>query len=67
MPKDPLLAAVLSTIFPGGGQVYNGDFFKALVIFFTSPFIIPWFIGIIDGYCSAKTKNRRAGFSPYPA
>jgi len=65
--KDPLLATILSTIFPGGGQIYNGHLFKALLIFVTSPFVLPWLIGIADAYFSARRHNRislRSGIQP---
>ncbi len=55
--KDPLLAAVLSVVFPGGGQIYNGHLFKALLIFVTSPLVIPWLIGIADAFFSARRHN----------
>lgn len=57
--KDPLLATVLSTVLPGGGQFYNGHFLKGLLVLVTSPFVIPWLIGIVDAYFSARRHNRR--------
>src|SRR5262245_4987418 len=33
-PKSPVLALILSFMFPGMGQVYNGQMAKALFIFF---------------------------------
>ncbi len=59
LAKDPLLASVLSGLFPGGGQVYNGHFLKAVLIFCTSPFVIPWLIGIVDAFFSARRLNER--------
>jgi len=38
--KDPLLAGVLSFLFPGLGHLYVGDFFRGLM----------WFIAILIGY-----------------
>ena len=58
-PKDPLLATILSAIFPGGGQVYNGHLFKALLIFVTSPLVLPWLIGVADAFFSARRHNRK--------
>ena len=58
-PKDPLLAPVLSAVIPGGGQVYNAHFLKAVIIFITSPLVIPWLIGIVDAFFSARHINSR--------
>jgi len=51
---SPSLAAILSFIMGGLGQVYNGQIGKGILIFFTSWLIIPWIIGIIDAYKTAK-------------
>ncbi len=51
---SPALAALLSFIIGGLGQVYNGQVGKAALIFFTSWLIIPWIIGIFDAYNVAK-------------
>ena len=53
--KSPALAAILSFLIAGVGQIYNGQIGKGLLIFFTSWLIIPWIIGIFDAY---KTANR---------
>lgn len=63
MRKDPLLATVLSGIVPGGGQVYNGHFVKAGLVFVTAPLVIPWIIGVADAFFSARKINERAGES----
>ena len=57
--KDPLLSLVLSTVFPGGGQIYNGHFIKAGLVFVTAPLVIPWLIGIADAYFSSRKINER--------
>ena len=57
--RDPLLATLLSVIFPGAGQVYNREFVKGLLVLVTSWLVLPYFLGIIDAYLSAKRKNRR--------
>lgn len=61
--KDPLLALVLSTVFPGGGQIYNAHFIKAGLVFVTAPLVIPWLVGIADAYFSARKINERSDFS----
>jgi hypothetical protein len=60
-PKDPVLAAILSTIFPGLGQFYLGFFLKGLVILLTCFLVLPWLYGIFDAYGTAKRINRRLG------
>jgi TM2 domain-containing membrane protein YozV len=56
--KDPVLAALLSTVMPGGGQVYNGHFLKGFLVFITCWLVIPYFLGIMDAYVSARDTNR---------
>jgi len=67
--KDPFIAAILSFVLPGLGQVYNGDFKKGLMIqicfifscifsgifflFLLIPFGI-WLFGIYDAYTEAE-------------
>lgn len=51
---SPSLAAILSLIIGGLGQVYNGQIGKGILIFLTSWLVIPWIIGIIDAYKTAK-------------
>ena len=41
--KDPFIAAILSFIIPGLGQLYNGDFKKSLI--FQAAYIISWILG----------------------
>ncbi|MFH1407134.1 MAG: TM2 domain-containing protein [Candidatus Omnitrophota bacterium] len=55
--KSPTLAAVLSFIIGGMGQIYNGQVGKGILIFLTSWLIIPWIIGIFDAYNVAKKIN----------
>ncbi|UTR08912.1 hypothetical protein MM300_13310 [Evansella sp. LMS18] len=73
-PKSPGVAAVLSALFTGIGQIYNGQIFKGiffiiiqavngllmyvLIGFITYP--IFWIYGMIDAYRSAEKINRRA-------
>ena len=55
--RSPALAALLSFIIPGLGQIYNGQVGKCLLIFFTGLLVIPWVIGIFDAYNTAKSIN----------
>ncbi len=66
--KSPGVAAVLSFLFLGLGQVYNGHLGKALIFFvcgvlgmmaFVVPGVIVWMLGIVDAYQSAAEINRR--------
>ena len=54
---SPALAAILSFVIAGLGQIYNGQIGKGLLIFFTCWLIIPWIIGIFDAYKTAKAIN----------
>jgi TM2 domain-containing membrane protein YozV len=61
--KDPGLAAVLSFVIPGVGQVYNGDFLRALFWAIVTPGL--WigsggFLGWICHLIAAWTAHRRA-------
>lgn len=55
--KSPILAAVLSFLMGGLGQIYNGQPGKALLIFFTQWLIIPWIYGIVNAYRTANLIN----------
>ncbi len=57
--RDPVLAAVLSIIIPGGGQVYNHHFLKGILIFATSFLVVPYILGVLDAYICARSINRR--------
>lgn len=65
--KSPGLAAVLSFLIFGLGQLYNGHFGKAVIFFvcgvlgmlaFVVPGVIIWILGIVDAYQSAEQINR---------
>lgn len=56
--RDPRIALILS-LFPGLGQVYNDQLLKGLVVFFTSWLIIPWLYGVYDAYATACRINQR--------
>lgn len=72
--RSPILAAVLSLVLSGLGQIYNGEVIKG-VIFIVAQLInaalttilIGWILmpivglwAIIDAYVTAKRNNRRA-------
>lgn len=66
--KNPLIAAVLSFLVPGWGQVYNGQgYFKGLtfmigelvgLLFFIVPGLIVWVYGIYKAYKVADSINK---------
>jgi TM2 domain-containing membrane protein YozV len=69
--RSPGLAAVLSFLYPGLGQIYNGQIGKAILfiilgaIFIGLMFVgigfilypIIWIIGMVDAYNTAKNAN----------
>ena len=64
---SPALAAVLA-VFPGLGQVYNGQLLKGFVVFFTCWLIVPWIYGVYDAYVVAcRLNEREIGTNPSPA
>jgi len=56
---SPLLAAVLSAVVPGLGQVYNGRLFKGVLVFCTAFLFFPWVFGIVDAAVEASRRARR--------
>jgi TM2 domain-containing membrane protein YozV len=56
--KNPGIAMLLSIIFPGGGQFYNGHAGKGILIMCTFWLVIPWIYGIFDAYACANRINR---------
>ncbi len=56
--KNPGVAMLLSIIFPGGGQFYNGHAGKGILILCTFWLVIPYVWGIFDAYSCAKRINR---------
>lgn len=54
---SPAIAAILSFVVAGLGQIYNGQVGKGILIFLTSWLIVPWIIGIVDAYRTAKKIN----------
>ncbi|MFH1753609.1 MAG: hypothetical protein ABH875_05445 [Candidatus Omnitrophota bacterium] len=60
---SPALAAILSFIIGGAGQMYNGETGKGILIFFTSWLVIPWLYGIFNAYLTAK-KIKEGAITP---
>ena len=65
--KSAGVAAILSFIFTGSGQVYNGDLLRGIGILvgtiigsfiFFIPGIIVWIYGIYDAYTTAQKMNK---------
>lgn len=56
----PFVAAVLSVLLPGLGQVFNKQLGKGLVVFFLSFLVIPYIYGVIDAYVVAKRQQERS-------
>jgi TM2 domain-containing membrane protein YozV len=64
--KDPTLAVILSLIFPGLGQFYNGDVLKGLVMLVVGAIVLRTVLGlivmsvwsIIDAYQVAKGNRK---------
>ena len=71
--KNPVLAAILSFILPGIGQIYNGQINEGIVFIIAAItcnflrylligyplYIAVWIFGIIDAYNVAKKINKR--------
>ncbi|MEI8350020.1 MAG: hypothetical protein WCI77_07690 [Candidatus Omnitrophota bacterium] len=55
--RNPAIAALLSFIIAGAGQIYNGQIGKGILIFLTAWLVIPWIYGIFDAYNTAKRIN----------
>ena len=49
-----MVAALLSLLVPGGGQMYNEQVLKGELILLTSFLLIPWAYGIVDAYRTAS-------------
>ncbi|MFC1577195.1 hypothetical protein ACFL3N_02530 [Candidatus Omnitrophota bacterium] len=63
--RSPGLAAFLSLIIAGSGQMYNGQIGKGLFILFTFWLIIPWLYGVFDAFFTAKKINEgKIAFKP---
>lgn len=67
--KNPVVAALLSLLIPGLGQLYNGEGVKALVFFVGWLTIVAWPLAVMEAYYSARCSNleeriRRLGGDP---
>jgi hypothetical protein len=58
--KSPGLAAGLSLLIPGLGQLYNGEMLKAGLFLVGWILVIPWALAVMDAYYSARLKNVEA-------
>jgi TM2 domain-containing membrane protein YozV len=68
-PRSPGVAAVLSLVIPGVGQIYNGDFLRGIFWLIITPGfwvfsagLFGWPFHLISSYTAyrrAKLKNRR--------
>jgi len=58
--RSPWFAALLTLLFPGAGQVYNGEVLKGFIVLLTFWLIIPWFYGVYDAYRVAVRINFHA-------
>lgn len=56
--KNPGVALLLSIIFPGGGQFYNGHAGKGIIVLLTFWTILPYIWSLFDAYSCAKRINR---------
>lgn len=56
--KNPTVAVLLSIIFPGGGQFYNGHAGKGIIVLLTFWAVIPYIWSLFDAYSSAQRINR---------
>ena len=62
--KDPVIAALLSCLIVGLGQIYNGQAVKGILMFVACVFLwavlLGWIVNIVaivDAYASAKKIN----------
>lgn len=50
-PRDPGVAAVLSLVIPGVGQIYNGTFWRALFWLVVTPGLLLGSGGTLHWFC----------------
>jgi TM2 domain-containing membrane protein YozV len=56
--KEPGIALLLSIVFPGAGQFYNGHIGKGIVVLLTFWLLIPYIWSLFDAFRSAKRINQ---------
>lgn len=57
--KNPGIAALVSMLIPGAGQVYNGDFIKGIILFAISLFsLIGWLMPVFEALTQAAKEFR---------
>ncbi len=64
-PRNPGVAAVLSVLIPGVGQIYNGDFLRGVFWLIVTPGMWIGTGGLLGWVChliAAYTAHRRANF-----
>jgi TM2 domain-containing membrane protein YozV len=70
-PKNPGLAAVLSVLIPGVGQIYNGDFLRGIFWLIITPGmwlgtggLLGWICHIIAAYTAyRRADDKNKGFA----
>lgn len=69
--KHPGIAAVLSAIIPGVGQIYNGNFFWAIFWLIITPGLwigtgglLGWICHIVSAYWAYRTAQKKLDASP---
>ncbi len=58
---SPVLAAILSLVFPGAGQAYNGQPVKAFFVLLLAALVVPWLLGIWDAHRTAARIDAEGG------
>jgi TM2 domain-containing membrane protein YozV len=68
--RNPGTAAVLSFLLPGLGQIYNGDFLRAIFWLIVTPglwigsgFLLGWICHIISAFTAYHRANRKNAWS----
>jgi TM2 domain-containing membrane protein YozV len=70
-PRNPGIAAVLSLLIPGVGQIYNGDFLRGVFWLIVTPGLwigsgglLGWICHVVSAYTAyQRTRDKIAGFA----